>query len=83
MYGVSHGDDISFVMQTLGVLIPNTTPAKIELSETIGDYWCVVWHIRLYARRSPRLASRINFAYNLDPNPKSGPKRRHSYVSPA
>lgn len=55
-YGISHGGEVSFVMQTLGVLVPNASPAKIELEETIGDYW-------------------INFAYNLDPNPRGGPKR--------
>ncbi|KAG9094923.1 hypothetical protein FRC06_010334 [Ceratobasidium sp. 370] len=54
--GVQHGGDITFVMQTLGTVNPNASPAVLELVRTVGDYW-------------------INFAYNLDPNPKSGPKR--------
>ncbi|CAE6499568.1 unnamed protein product [Rhizoctonia solani] len=55
-YGVSHGSDTSFVMQTWGMATPDASPAAIDLMETIGDYW-------------------INFAYNLDPNPRNGPRR--------
>ncbi|KAG8687534.1 hypothetical protein FRC11_007065 [Ceratobasidium sp. 423] len=55
-YGISHGSDTPFVMQTWGMSTPNASPAAIDLMETIGDYW-------------------INFAYNLDPNPRNGPRR--------
>lgn len=80
-YGVSHGGDIPFVMQNLHILFPNAPPARIELEETIGDYWYVIWLTRLYAWCSLDPVLRINFAYNLDPNTRSGPKRKHSYAS--
>ncbi|KAG8745211.1 hypothetical protein FRC10_008523 [Ceratobasidium sp. 414] len=54
--GIQHGGELTFVMQTLGIVNPGASPAVLELVRTIGDYW-------------------INFAYDLDPNPKSGPKR--------
>ncbi|KAG9123205.1 hypothetical protein FRC07_000106 [Ceratobasidium sp. 392] len=56
VYGVQHGGDIPFVMQTVGIIKPDASPSVLGLVQTIGDYW-------------------INFAYNLDPNPKSGPER--------
>ncbi|CAE6417154.1 unnamed protein product [Rhizoctonia solani] len=55
-YGIAHGSDTSFVMQTWGLSNLNASPATIDLVETIGDYW-------------------INFAYNLDPNPRNNPRR--------
>ncbi|KAJ1304675.1 hypothetical protein OPQ81_005814 [Rhizoctonia solani] len=54
-YGIAHGSDTSFVMQTWGMSTPNASPAAVELMETIGDYW-------------------INFAYYLDPNPRTNPR---------
>ncbi|CAE6452760.1 unnamed protein product [Rhizoctonia solani] len=38
-YGISHGGDVPFVMQTLNIQYPNASPAAIELMETIGHYW--------------------------------------------
>ncbi|CAE6511142.1 unnamed protein product [Rhizoctonia solani] len=38
-YGIAHGSDTSFVMQTWGMSTSNASPAAIDLMETIGDYW--------------------------------------------
>ncbi|CAE6503840.1 unnamed protein product [Rhizoctonia solani] len=38
-YGISHGGDIPFVMQTLNIQHPNASPAAIELMESVGSYW--------------------------------------------
>ncbi|KAG9119416.1 hypothetical protein FRC07_005565, partial [Ceratobasidium sp. 392] len=56
LFGVSHGAEVPYVMQTASVSHPQVSPAVVNLQETIGDYW-------------------INFAYNLDPNPKGKPGR--------
>ncbi|CAE7069209.1 unnamed protein product [Rhizoctonia solani] len=38
-YGIGHGGDVPFVMQTLGIQHPNVSPAAIELMEIISHYW--------------------------------------------
>ncbi|CAE6508614.1 unnamed protein product [Rhizoctonia solani] len=39
VYGIGHGGDVPFVMQTLNILHPDASPAAIELMETISYYW--------------------------------------------
>ncbi|CAE6480105.1 unnamed protein product [Rhizoctonia solani] len=38
-YGIAHGGDIPFVMQTLNIDHPTAPPAAVELMETISYYW--------------------------------------------
>ncbi|CAE6452767.1 unnamed protein product, partial [Rhizoctonia solani] len=38
-YGIGHGGDVPFVMQTLDIQHPNVSPEAVELMETIGYYW--------------------------------------------
>ncbi|KAF8608658.1 alpha/beta-hydrolase [Ceratobasidium sp. AG-I] len=38
-FGVRHGADIPFVMQTVDILDPNASPEVVEIEHTIGDYW--------------------------------------------
>ncbi|KAH7339682.1 Alpha/Beta hydrolase protein [Rhizoctonia solani] len=38
-YGIGHGGDLPFVMQTLNIQHPNASSEAVELMETIGYYW--------------------------------------------
>lgn len=40
-FGVRHGGDIPFVLQTANVLDPNASSEVVGLEHTIGDYWYV------------------------------------------
>ena len=40
-FGVRHGADIPFVMQTVNTLDPNASLEIVDLEHTIGDYWYV------------------------------------------
>lgn len=38
-YGIRHGGNVPFIMQTMSISNPNASPAAaVELQETIGDY---------------------------------------------
>ncbi|QRV73105.1 Carboxylesterase family [Ceratobasidium sp. AG-Ba] len=39
LYGISHGEEILFVMQTASITKPGISTGAKELQETIGDYW--------------------------------------------
>ncbi|CAE6454104.1 unnamed protein product [Rhizoctonia solani] len=54
-YGIAHGSDTSFVMQTWGMATPNASPAAIDLMETIGDYWVnFAYYLDPNPRNNPR-----------------------------
>jgi hypothetical protein len=39
LFGVSHGAEVPFVMQTASISKPEAFLAIVDLQETIGDYW--------------------------------------------
>lgn len=39
MFGVPHGGDVSFVLQSLAIENPGVPAPVLNLSDTIGDYW--------------------------------------------
>ncbi|CAE6414041.1 unnamed protein product [Rhizoctonia solani] len=54
-YGIAHGSDTSFVMQTWGMSTPNASPAAIDLMQTIGDYWInFAYYLNPNPRNNPR-----------------------------
>ncbi|KAF8705977.1 Carboxylesterase family, partial [Rhizoctonia solani] len=54
-YGIAHGSDTSFVMQTWGLSTPSASPAAIDLMETIGDYWVnFAYNLDPNSRNNPR-----------------------------
>jgi hypothetical protein len=49
LFGVSHGAEVPFVMQTASISKPEASLAIVDLQETIGDYW--------YEKRAVMLAN--------------------------
>ncbi|CAE6402436.1 unnamed protein product [Rhizoctonia solani] len=54
-YGIAHGSDTPFVMQTWGMSNPNASHTAIDLMETIGDYWInFAYHLDPNTRGNPK-----------------------------
>ncbi|KAG8732275.1 hypothetical protein FRC11_014728 [Ceratobasidium sp. 423] len=56
VYGIGHGGDVPFVMQTLNIQHPDASPAAVKLMETISYYWInFAYHLDPNAGKPKRL----------------------------